>query len=559
MSMSMPVGILAFAVTFTWATPALAQLADAGESPLPVEPRVVNPGDDAPALLRDGAGLNAIELPDAGTITPAAALSSAEPPPSQPPAQTESAFNLTAALKASVRASYQGATPFPLDADLTPLTVAPLMTRVRVTPELHLGNFGLIAEADTAMGAIVGIPPASLVGTRVPYPSIVALDLRKLYLEYKWATGAFRVGQQTSNWGLGLLANDGGKDPEAGDFGQQEFGNLTYRGLVGVRPFFSLGGDWRAIETSFAADLIVRDNLADFSQGDRAFQGVIALRYVKDDQNNVGVYAVYRNQRNIHSVDGGRATDVFVVDVAARWELLKRHNRVLNFGFEAVTINGTTTQARNENAELLGAHQFGAAAKLNYRVRHTTFMFDWGFASGDQNPSDDQVQNFRFDRDFKVGLILFDQVMAYQSARSATRASDPQLTGRPAEGVELLGTASSITGAWYLFPRIKHAVSDTFDLYGGPLFAFSTAALTDPFNTRIAGGTSVNPFGVKAGGYLGTEIDIGIQKRFKPVEELMLSVTGEGGMFLAGAAYRLPMGGVMAPIGFGRVRVTLAL
>ncbi len=553
--MTMSTRVWAFAVIAALAAPAYAQ--DAGlEAPLPVEPRAVNPGDEAPSLLRDGVGLT-VSSPDAGATVPGDAISTSAP--AAAPVVSEPSFNLSAALKASVRASYQGATPFPLDADLTPLTLAPLMTRVRVTPELHLGNFGLIAEADTASGAIVGIPSAQFVGTRVAYPSIVALELRKLYLEYKWHTGAFRVGQQTSNWGLGLLANDGNKDPEAGDFGQQQFGNLTYRGLVAVRPFFSFGGQWRAIETVFAADLIVRDNLSEFSQGDRAFQGVVALRYVKDEENNIGVYAVYRNQRNINSLDGGKATDVFVVDIAAKWELLKRHNRVLKVGFEAVTINGTTTQARNENAELLGANQFGAAAKASYRVRNTTFLFDWGFASGDQNPTDDQVQNFRFDRDFKVGLILFDQVMPYHSSRSATRAADPILTGRPAEGVELLGTASSITGAWYLFPRIKHALSPTFDLYAGPLFAFSTAALTDPFNTRISGGTSVNPFGVKAGGYLGTEIDVGVQKRWHPVDELTLTVTGEGGMFLAGAAYRLPMGGVMAPIGFGRVRVSLAL
>ena len=430
---------------------------------------------------------------------------------------------------------------------------------MRVAPEVHLGNFGLIAEADTATGAIVGIPSADRVGTRVAYPSITALDLRKLYLEYKWATGAFRVGQQTSMWGLGLLANDGAKDPEAGDFGQQQFGNLTYRGLLAVRPFFALGGQWRSVETAFAADLIVRDNIADFSHGDRAFQGVVAVRFVKDQENNFGIYAVYRNQRNIDSVDGGKATDVFVVDVAAKWEFIKRHNRVLSIGFEAVAINGTTTQARNENAEVLGAHQFGAALKASYKVRKTTFLFDWGFASGDQNPTDDQVQNFRFDRDYKVGLILFDQVMAYQTSRAAVRAGDPNLTGRPAEGLDLLGTASSVTGAWYLFPRVKHAVSDRVDVYGGPLFAFSTALLTDPFETRINGGTSVNPFGIKAGVYLGTEIDIGVQARFHPVDELLLTLTGEGGMFLPGNAYRVPMGGVMAPVGFGRVRVSLAL
>ncbi len=557
--------LLAFAFVALSAGAASAQTTsdfdgDAGSTELPVAPRSANPSDAPASLMRDS-GLDAgVELVPAeasvadGGRSVAAAVTEAPAPPTEP----ASGLNFTAALKASLRLSYQTASPFPVDANLNQVALAPLNTRVRVAPELHLNNFALLAEADTATGAIVGIPSAELVGTRVTYPSIAALDLRKLYLEYKWATGVFRVGQQTSQWGLGLLANDGSKDPGPGDFGQQGFGMLTYRALLGARPFFTLGGQWRAIETVFAADLIVRDNNADFIQGDRAFQGVVAVRYAKDEENNFGVYVVYRNQRNIYVVDGGKATDAFVANVAGKWEFFKENDRVLKLGLEAVAITGTTTQARNENAALLGVHQYGAAAKASYRLGHTTLLLDWGFASGDQNPSDDQVQNFRFDRDYKVGLVLFDQVMAYQTARSATRAADPLLTGHPPEGVDLLGTAGSVTGAWYLFPRVRYAMTDMVDLYAGPLFAFSTARLTDPFNTRITGGQSVNAFGVRAGWYLGTEVDAGLQIRYKPIEELLLTITGEGGIFMPGDAYKFPIGGVMSPIGFGRVRASLA-
>jgi len=493
------------------------------------------------------------------------------------PKKEEGEWNLSAALAGSVRASYQGATAFPLDSTLAPYTIAPLLTRVRVTPEIHFGGFGLIAEADAATGSIVGAPdvtadlPEEVPGNeswpttkenlarRVPYPNIVALELRKLYLEYKWASGAFRVGQMTSNWGLGLLANDGGKDPEAGDFGQQQFGNLTYRALLAARPLFGKGGAWRAFETAFAADLIVRDNFGEFAKGDRAFQGVIALRFAKDPENTIGVYAVYRNQSNINSTDGGKKTQAFVIDFAGKWEFLKRPERAFKLGWELVGITGTTTQARNENAEQLQVRQLGFAVKSAYRIRKATIYLDGGYASGDQNPSDDKVENFRFDRDYKVGLILFDSVLSYQTARSGARASDPNVVGVPPEGADLLGTAGSVTGAWYLYPRVKVAVLDWFDLYGGPLFAFSTAKLTDPFNSKINGGTAVNYLGGVPGSYLGTEIDLGAQVRFHPIKELTISLTGEGGLFLPGSAFALPDGGVMAPIGFGRIRATVAL
>lgn len=559
---------VAVALVVLSAAAALAQ--DAGFAGV-----AVNPGSaDAPAqLIRELDADGGLSDADAGAapmqydVAPPQPVAQAEEPEKK---EEKGAWDISAALAASIRASYQGATAFPLDSTLTPTTIAPLLTRVRVTPEIHLGGFGLIAEADTATGAITGAPnvAAELPDTvatkndlarRVPYPAIQALELRKLYLEYKWASGAFRVGQQTSNWGLGLLANDGNKDPEAGDFGQQQFGNLTYRALLAARPLFGKGGAWRAFETALAADLIVRDGFGEFARGDRAFQAVVALRFAKDTENNFGVYAVYRNQRNVFVTDGGRATDVVVVDFAGKWEFLRRRSRSFKLGWELVTINGTTTQARNENAAQLRVAQFGGAIKSAYRVGRTTLYVDGGYATGDQNPGDDRIENFRFDRDFKVGMVLFDHVLAYQTARAAVRASDPSIVGVPPEGADLLGTGGAVTGAWYLFPRVKYGMTDWLDVYGGPLFAFSTARMADAFNTRVGGGTAINALGGRPGMYLGTEIDVGLQARFKPIRELLITATGEGGLFLPGDAFTLPAGGVMAPVGFGRVRLSISI
>ncbi len=541
-------------------TAAFAQDADAG-----LTPKAANPGDGAAPVIRE-LPADATLDEDGGTpaplqvdLPPAATTAAGKNDEKKEEKKDDSSWNLTAALAASARINYGGSTLFPLDADRTTFPIAPFETRVRVTPEIHLGGFGLIAEADAATGAITGTPPDSLVGDRQPNPAIRAVELRKVYLEYKWATGAFRVGQQTSNWGLGLLANDGASDPGAGDFGQQHFGNLTYRALLAARPVYGWGGNWRAFEVALAADLIVRDNFGEFAKGDRAFQGVLALRFNKDAENNFGVYAVYRNQRNVNVTDGGKATDAIVIDFAGRWHLLKTRNRDFKIGWEFVGIGGTTTQARNENAAVLKLAQFGGAIKTTYRIGRTYIYLDGGYASGDQNTADDRVENFRFDRDYKVGLILFDQVMAYQSGRSGVRASDPNLTGVPPEGADLIGTAGSITGAWYLFPRIRLAMADWLDGYGGPLFAFSTARLTDPFNSRIGGGTSLNSLGGTPGLYLGTELDLGVQARIKPISELTITLTGEGGLFLPGDAYNLPTGGMMSPVAFGRVRLGVSI
>jgi hypothetical protein len=489
--------------------------------------------------------------------TPAPEVTAAADPskPAEPEAE------VVGKIGASLRLSYLAPTAYLVDADGTRLNPSPFDTRLRISPEVRYWRFGFVAEVDTASGALAGLPAEGLLAERVPHQPIAALDVRQIYGEYKWATGVFRVGQQASNWGLGLLANSGAKDAEAGDFGQAYFGTLAYRAAIAGRPLFALGGVFRAIEPIIALDLIARDSNADFAMGDRAFQGIFALRFNKDADNNVGIYTVVRRQGREGVTDGGAQTNVFVFDVAGKWQFLKTDQQVLNVGFELAAVNGTTTQARNEASSLLTVRQLGAALKSSYRYGKAQVYFDMGYASGDQNPSDGYVENFRFDRDFNVGLVLFDEVLGYQSARASARASDPMLVGQPPEGADLLPTGGAVTGAFYLNPRVRYGAREWLDVYGGPVFAFATAALTDPFNTRVyGGGVPLNALGGTPGSYLGTELDFGTQLRWKPWKELVLSTTAELGLLLPGNAFTLRGGnGVMAPVGMARLRLSASL
>ena len=58
-------------------------------------------------------------------------------------------------------------------------------------------------------GALYGTPNGSLVGARVPFPSLKPAELRQLYFEYRWGWGGTRIGLQTNHFGLGMLANAG--------------------------------------------------------------------------------------------------------------------------------------------------------------------------------------------------------------------------------------------------------------------------------------------------------------------------------------------------------------
>lgn len=534
---------------------ATAQPGEAGaevvrESGLAVEPA-------APPMAEPDAGVPAAPVPAPGEPAKVAALLAI--PPASPSVMTER--GLSAGVSAWLRGSGSYASPFPVDSDLNRVQPNPVEVRLRVTPELRYRGFGLVAEVDALTGAIPrSLPSESLVGrNRMPVLIFHPIELRQLYAEFRWKTGLFRVGQQTSDWGLGLLANGGARDNGPGDFNQTRFGNLTWRALVAGRPLFGLGGAWRALELALAGDLIVRDNFAEFSLGDRAFQGVLSARFKKDEEHWFGVYAVYRKQTNVNVSDGGKTTEVAVIDAAGSWSFLEREDRALKIGAEVVGLIGSTTQARSDTAPIAAVRQFGAAAKSSYRYRDVQVYFDFGFMSGDQNPYDDRIENFRADRDFKVGLVLFDQVAAYQSARGSIRAQDKNLVGVAPEGADLLPTAGSLTGTWYVYPRLRVGPTDWLDIYGGPLLAFGTAAPTDPFNTRITGGTPVNALGAAGGRFLGTELDLGVQLRAKPWRSLLLSATVEGGLFLPGDAFKLPDGTVMAPVGLGRLVLSVKI
>jgi hypothetical protein len=446
-----------------------------------------------------------------------------------------------------------------LDDEGTTIRPAPFETRLRLGPELRYRGVSLVTEFDLATGALLGVPEAGVVAAKVPVPRLKPAELRQAYFQYRWATGGVRVGYQLSHFGQGMLANGGSEDPVSGDFGMQRGGNYVLRAAYAGRPLFELGGIAQLFEPILAVDLVVKDATADLLAGDRAIQGIAGLRFVVDEKSQVGVLAIYRNQRRDNATPGERALDAFVADVFGTWSFVDRKSLSFSVGGEAVAIFGTTTQGRSDTAPVLDVRQFGAVGTVRLRAGRFGLLLDGGFASGDQNPYDAGLNNFRFDPNYKMGLVLFDQVLGYQSARTALRAADPQLVGVPPEGVDLLPTAGAITGAWYVFPRLNVALADWVDMYGGPLFAFATARPTDPYTTRLNGGVPLNSLGGSAGHSLGTELDLGITFRTKPSQLLNLSATLEGGVLLPGDGFRTAAGGVMGPTGLGRLRLTLSL
>ena len=104
-----------------------------------------------------------------------------------------------------------------------------------------------------------------------------------------------------------------------------------------------------------------------------------------------------------------------------------------------------------------------------------------------RQPLDGTLQRFRFEPNYNVGLILFDQVLAFKTARAANIAEDPSLVQRPNPGVEQLPSNGGIFGATYVYPDAGVPPGATARPQAGALIAATTADFVDPVRSEPRG------------------------------------------------------------------------
>ena len=119
-----------------------------------------------------------------------------------------------------------------------------LTMRGRFDPEIHIGETVVIKYSIDVLDNVVWGDNENLAATPVfaANPSatqpggdtVDAVELRRLWVEWTTKFGLLRIGRQPSNWGMGLLANDGnGFDDDFGD----NLGGSTYdRIIFATRP-----------------------------------------------------------------------------------------------------------------------------------------------------------------------------------------------------------------------------------------------------------------------------------------------------------------------------------
>jgi hypothetical protein len=429
---------------------------------------------------------------------------------------------------------------------------------LRFAPRLtYRRTLALAGQIDILRGFIVGDHTRHVTAARDSFGETTSkwfeVHPRHLYLEWFSPIGLFRVGAQGSHWGMGVLANDGDHPTLFGDLHR---GSLPLRLLYSTTPL----GRASPLVVVLAADVIFEDNTADLIDGDRAFQGVAAIVYRKKAAE-FGVYGVIRHQsREATSVDALTPyTDKLlagVVDVTGKFHAPVPGSRAFVYGeIEAAAIFGSTTFARTiyggrtDPADKLSPSRirsFGGAATLGSvhvagrgadHFGRTVVEVEAGYASGDADPGDGTIKRFTFDPNHHVGLVLFNHVLAWKTARAATSAADPAIVNRPAPGLSLLPSNGGIFGAAYLNPRAVVRPVKWIDLKAGLLVAHATADVVDPLHYGLLSDVANYDGGNERSHDLGLEIDLGADFRIATNRGTTIQAGAEGGVLFPGHAF----------------------
>jgi hypothetical protein len=355
-------------------------------------------------------------------------------------------------------------------------------------------------------------------------------------------------------WGEGILASSGNWADRFGDmrFGSDGIGKIYERVMFATRPVSRLGGVGENFILAIGGDLVFRDDRVDLVQSctrdapangeprcDLAGQAFFVFRYQAPDDpvNWIGGYAVYRHQRNgddgdVYLDDGD--LEVGVGDIAGQGMLEIGPKLQLLGSFEAVLIGGRTNSVYNEN----GDHHVlqGGGAMRAYIGDHEVWLagFDGGYASGDSNPADNELTGFSFDTSAQVGLVLFQQIRGWRSARSEILATNGDLTGVALNGTQFIPTRGAVTNALYIHPKARYGFREHFEVWGGPLIAAAATPDADPYTTRLGGGDPTNSVGGPGSNrYYGTEFDLGVRGRID-IRKLWFQLGLQGGLLMPG-------------------------
>ena len=171
-----------------------------------------------------------------------------------------------------------------------------------------------------------------------------------------------------------------------------------------------------------------------------------------------------------------------------------------------------------------------------------TATLEFDYASGDADPRDETpLTTFNFAHDSNVGLLLFEHVLAFETARStAVGIENLAHVGSKSFPLTELASEGRFHNGIVIFPQVLYRPWEPLGIRAGALFAWSAAPVVDPVMTLLAedgvriDDDAVNYNGGRPGRYYGTELDLQVEWNLK--DRFLWTV--DGAVLFPGSALR---------------------
>ena len=300
-----------------------------------------------------------------------------------------------------------------------------------------------------------------------------SITVKRAWAEYTTPVGVLRFGRMPSNWGLGVLANDGNGWDD--DYQTTADRVMFVTGVPSIDLYFAAGLDFPGEGPSAISLNQPQLQAYDVAELDDVDQYVFALaRRIRDmDQQrrmlangdvvvNGGIYLVYRSQNLADDRAGEATTGAWVPGLTLAPQLSPTDDpspymrrgatawipdlwvQILYKGFrfeaEGVTIQGSIDNAGKPDQKVLNydLSQWGVATEIEQTLmeKRLRLQFGFGWASGDPdvtgNPAsplggsggltpppdglqpqqgDSTISTFRFNPSYLVDLIFFRHIL----------------------------------------------------------------------------------------------------------------------------------------------------
>lgn len=393
-----------------------------------------------------------------------------------------------------------------------------LQTRLRLEPEISpVESVRIYVEIDAlddliwgAQGVQVpvfaenpnfygGIYPGDISDT-TPQGTSRIIGVKRAWAEIETPFGRLDIGRMPSHWGLGILQNDGRWFRN--EYGDAHFGDTKDRILFRMRPFgedspflLAIGYDkvWEADKNGFHPESPADD-----------IDHWLLIPYWKDEERGIkgGIF--------MEAVVGPKTdTRIAVIDPYVEVSAIEN----LSLEAEASFIYGET-KCFNEIRDLVAPSPkdvdigaINAVFRGKYRWDPLEFILEVGYASGDKDGlRNRRIESIPMDRDYNVGLLMFERVGALYSKR----VYDERIKTTWGKGYEevlknMVSTDGAVSNALYIYAApLRFAPVESFTSTLSVLYG---RAIYSPYRDWLRGEDTTNIRGGKLGKNYGWELD----------------------------------------------------